>query len=224
MKTTASAVTLVSFAKILTMGKGKGFCPLNSLLSAGNMKVPSTTAIFNMSSATDCPSLKLGLCKAMVDGKHVCYAKKSEVGSRPTVLPYRRKQEKFWLGVTAEDFVSQFLLINALKVKPFTALRLNEAGDFHSQECVDKAEKIATYLKRFGIKVYGYTSRDDLDFSKTKNLVVSGSGFIKDGIKNEFKIIKTKNDKPKGYGICAGDCKICNRCQVRGLNTAVILH
>jgi len=216
--------TLSSYAKILTAGVGKDFCPLNKLISEGNIKLPSTTAIFNMSSAHDCPSLKLGLCKAYVDGKHVCYAKKAEYSHHPEVLPYRRRQEKFWLDITAEGFVSQFLLINALKVKPFTALRMNEAGDFHSQECVDKAEKIATLLKRYGVICYCYTSRSDLTYTNCKNLIVSGSGFVKDGINNLFTIIKKKEDKPKGFGICKGDCKVCSRCQKRGLNTAVILH
>ena len=111
-------VSLRSFAKILTYGKGKSFCELNQLLSDGNIKVSNTTAIFNMSSATDCPSLKLGLCKAIFNGKHVCYAKKAEREFRPEVLPYRRRQEEFWQKVTAEEFVAQFLLINALKVNP----------------------------------------------------------------------------------------------------------
>jgi hypothetical protein len=221
---TVKEVSLASYAKILTAGKGKSFCELNGLLAEGNTKIPTTTAIFNMGSAKECPSLKLGLCAAYVNGKHVCYAKKSECEYRPTVLPYRQKQAKFWKSVTADEFIAQFLLINALKVKPFTALRFNEAGDFYGQACVDKAEKIATVLKRYGVTCYCYTSRSDLDFSKAKNLVVSGSGFMKDGIKNEFKIVKVKADKPKGYGVCIGDCRKCKRCQVRGLKTVVILH
>ena len=111
-----------------------------------------------------------------------------------------------------------------MKVQPFTALRFNEAGDFYGQECVDKAERIATVLKRYGVVVYCYTSRSDLDYSKTKNLVVSGSGFMKEGITNEFKIIKSKSDKPKGYGVCPMDCKKCSKCQKRGTKTVVNLH
>jgi hypothetical protein len=222
--TATKEVSLASYAKILTAGKGKSFCKLNGLLAEGNIKIPTTTAIFNMSSARECPSLKLGLCKAYVDGKHVCYAKKSEVASRPTVLPYRRRQEKYWLSVTADEFIAEFLLINALKVQPFTALRFNEAGDFHSQACVDKAERIATVLKRYGIVCYGYTSRSDLDYSKVKNMVISGSGFMKEGITNEFRIIKSKDEKPKGYGVCPMSCKKCKKCQKRGSKTVVKLH
>ena len=38
--------------------------PLKKLLRSGNKKIPSSTAIFNMASAHNCPSKKLGLCKA----------------------------------------------------------------------------------------------------------------------------------------------------------------
>lgn len=222
--TMVKEVPLTSFARLFTGNKGKSIIELDSLLSDGNTKLPRTTAIFNMSSATDCPSLKKGLCKAIMDGKHICYAKKAETARCPQVLPYRRKQEKFWLETSADDFLAQFLLINALKGKPFTALRLNEAGDFHSQECVDKAERIATVLKRYGVIVYGYTSNDELDYSNIKNLIFAGSGFSKVGLANEFLIVKDIKDKPRGFGVCAMDCKICTRCMKRGMKTVVKNH
>ena len=43
--------------------------PLRKLMKGGNKKLPKTTAIFNMSSATDCVSLKKNLCKACVYSK-----------------------------------------------------------------------------------------------------------------------------------------------------------
>ena len=215
---------LQRFLKILTDGKGKRYARLCSLVQAGNYKLPKTMAIFNMGSATDCPSKRLGLCQAIVDGKNVCYAKKSENSSRPSVLPYRRKQEKYWKDTSATDFVAEFVLMNTLKSKPFNALRLNESGDFWSQECVDKAEKIARMLKGFGVKVYCYTARSDLDFSKCRDLIVSGSGFKKKGISNIFTMVETKEDRPKGYGICVGDCKICKRCMIKGRKTVVLKH
>ena len=197
---------------------------LKSLLSSGNTKIPSSTAIFNMSSATDCPSLRLGLCAAVKAGVK-CYAKKSEVACRPQVLPYRRKQENYWKRIDAGKFALDFLAINATKVQnPYTALRFNEAGDFHSQECLDKADSIARILSDFGVVTYCYTSRSDLDFSKVKSLVVMGSGFRKDGIKSEFKIIPKGTKKPKGYGLCPMDCNICTRCHVKGMKTAVMAH
>jgi len=211
------------FAKMVSLN-GIIANPLKDLVRAGNTKIPTTTAIFNMSSATDCPSRKKGLCKACIGEKNYCYAIKSERDYRPNVLPFRIRQTEYWLNVTAEQFVTQFLLTNVMKPVPFDSLRLNEAGDFHSQACVDKAEKIARILKKYGIVTYCYTSRDDLDYSKVKALKVSGSGFKKKGIVNIFKMIESKADRPKGYGICPMDCKVCNRCLKSGMNTAVLKH
>ena len=218
--------TLKQFAMIFTNGKGKRVIPLYKLLSSGNRKLPITTAIFNMSSAHDCPSFKLGLCRAYNSkGKHICYARKAETSMFKCVEPRRNKQQDFWLNCTAEDFVSQILLINSMKANPWTALRLNESGDFHSQACVDKAERIALLLKRHGIIVYGYTSRSDLSFVNCKNLIVSGSSFKKEGIANIFLMVEDiKKQRPKGFGVCCGNCRVCNRCQVRGLNTVVKQH
>ena len=226
MRSKCANMSLKSYAKILTLGKGKEFYPLGKLLSSGNRKLPKSTGIFNMGSAHDCPSLKLGLCQAYtVKGKHCCYAKKAETSMRPQVEPFRNRQKKFWLSVTAEEFVSQFLIINALKEKPFEALRINESGDFWSQKCVDKIEKIATILKPYGVKVYGYTSRSDLDYSKVRNFILSGTNFQTKGVSNTFRMVEdVKRDKPKGWGVCKGDCKICNRCMVRGYKTVVLRH
>ena len=68
---------------------------LKNLIATGNKKLPTTTAIFNMGSATDCPSLKKGLCTAVTEKKVTCYALRPE-NFRPLVLPYRRRQEKYW--------------------------------------------------------------------------------------------------------------------------------
>jgi len=216
---------LKPFMQLLLHGAWKNKVKLRNVLGKkGNIKIPNTTATFNMSSAHDCPSRKLGLCKAVVDGKNVCYAIKSENTSRPDVLPYRRRQEAYWKSVTAHEFCVEFLAICVTKAKPFTALRFNESGDFHSQDCVDKAEKIARILKPYGIVVYCYTSRDDLDYHKLEALKVSGSGFKKSGIVNIFKMIKKKEDKPRGYGVCMGNCHSCNRCLKSGMKTVVLQH
>jgi hypothetical protein len=61
--------------------------PLNKLISSGNTKLPSTTAIFKTTSAHDCPSIKKGLCAACKFGVK-CYAIKAEYAYHPGVLPY----------------------------------------------------------------------------------------------------------------------------------------
>jgi hypothetical protein len=217
-------IPLRTWASMFMLGVGKKKVRLGSLIGEGNLKIPSTTAIFNMTSAKDCPSLKLGLCKAFFNGKHICYAKKSENEMRKNVLPYRRRQEAYWREVTANEFVSEFILINSTKRNPFKYIRFNESGDFISQDCVDKAEKIANMLHRFGVKCYCYTSRSDLNFSKCRYLVVSGSNFKRSGISNIFKIIGNKKELTKGYKLCVGDCKVCNRCTLKNMKTCIVKH
>jgi len=209
---------------IKLMGLTSEKMELNSLMHGGNDKIPTSTAIFSMGSAHDCPSRKLGFCQAINgEGKNCCYAMKAEYSYHPDVLPYRRRQEKFWKKITASQFVTQFIIINSFKPVPFKALRLNESGDFHSQACVDKAEEIARHLAKYKVKVYCYTARKDLDFSKVRNLVILGSNFHKVGMRGTFKMVLNKKDKPSGYGICKGDCRVCNRCLV-GRNTVILKH
>jgi len=204
--------------------------PLAGLIRSGNIKIPKETAIFNMSSATDCVSLAMGKCKACVFSKElgkmktVCYALKAERGMYRDVLPFRRRQEEFWLDISAEEFSRQFLIVNSRKVHKFDKIRFNEAGDFHDQSCVDKAEKIAKILSKFGIQCYCYTSRDDLDYRKAKTLVVNGSGFMTNGLVNEFKMVPDGEEAPKGYAKCPQDCVICDRCSKRGKKTYVNQH
>ena len=172
-------------SRLIASGVFNNIIPVKRYLVAGNKKLPNTTAIFNMGSATDCPSRKLGLCSACKAGVK-CYALKAELPCWPAVLPFRRRQEKFWKETNPENFVLQFLALNAIKTKPFNALRFNEAGDFWSQECVKKAEKIARILNTYNVVVYCYTSRSDLDYGKISALRISGSGFKKKGVKEDI--------------------------------------
>lgn len=215
-------IKVTSTKELATLFSVSNKIPLKNLLGSGNTKLPNTTAIFNMTSALHCPSMKLGICKAESQGAS-CYARKAEI-LYPTCLPFRMRQAKLWKSITAEDFAFQFLMINATKVLPFKMLRMNESGDFTSQGCVDKAEKIARILKRSGIKTYCYTSRDDLSYKNVRDLIISGSNFKKEGIKNIFKVVKDVKIRPKGYGVCAMNCRICTRCSDVPRMTVVKSH
>ena len=195
---------------------------LRKHLRFGNMKLPTTTAIFNLCSATDCPSIKLGLCQAFnAKGRCICYALKAEKRFPGTILPFRRRQEKVWDSLSAVDFAEQFLTVIARRRTRTTALRINESGDFRSQADVVKLSDIARLLSYHGIKVYGYTARKDLDFSNVhSNLVINGSGFRVHG---EFRMITKRSEKPKGYGMCCGDCSKCRRC-LKGMLTCNLPH
>jgi hypothetical protein len=212
----------IAFARLLGLNT-HNYDELADLLTPGNLKLPKTTAIFNCSSATDCISMKMGLCAACKAGVK-CYALKAETTKRPFVLPFRRRQQAYWERISAEAFSLHFLTLNAFKVIPFTKLRINESGDFYDQKALNKAERIANLLGKFKIKVYCYTSRSDLSFEGCKNLIVYGSGFIKPGIAGIFQIIKNKKDKPKQWSICGGNCRICNWCQIRGKRICILAH
>lgn len=200
-----------------------GNIPLEPLLNQrGNLKIPASTAIFNMSSATHCPSQARGLCHVESVGVP-CYALAAEKFYK-AVLPFRMRQTRFWKTITAKDFVGQFLLIQSKKRNPFTALRFNEAGDFHTQQCVNKAEQIARELKKHGVTVYCYTSAKDFDFSKVRALRIAGSGFKKEGVVNTFLTIKDLKDRPRGYSVCPQDCRICSKCQGAGHKIVVTAH
>ena len=186
-----------------------------SLIAAGNKKLPVTTAIFNLGSATDCPSRKLGLCTVAKE----CYAMKAEI-QYPAPLPYRRRQIDFWNRTSAEKFAVMFLAMNDRKRKKFDTLRINESGDFYCQADIEKLEKIASYLKSASlIETYCYSARKDLDFSKCEILTVNGSNFMGH---NRFLAVA----KPTGINfVCPGSCKSCSVCSKKIRQTIeVVLH
>lgn len=184
--------------------------------SIGNHKLGKDTIIFNMTSATDCPSHKLGLCKI---GKTRCYAMKAE-RCYPQVLPFRRRQERTWDSIKPSEFVSRIAYIKSHN-SSLKYLRFSESGDFKSQSDVRKMSSIAKGLSSLGIRVYGYTARKDLDYSKVhSNMVVNGSGFQ---VHNEFTA--TDSLGPRFDHVCGGDCRKCNWCKGRhGHTIAVKFH
>jgi len=195
---------------------------MKGLLMYGNRKLPKSTAIFNMNSAKDCPSLKLGMC----DVGSKCYALKAE-RLYPQVLPYRERQEAYWDSVNAEEFAGAFLIEVERKRERVTHLRFSEAGDFKSQADVDKMNEIAFYLGYQSITVYGYTARRDLDFSKAKHMTVLASGFTgTDGLFLGVKGAKHYHLEARKLGIrafiCPADCKVCTLCpKAKGKGTII---
>lgn len=96
-------------------------------------------------------------------------------------------------------------------------LRFSESGDFRTQSDVNKMDELARLVKKSGLKTYGYTARQDLDFSKVKHMTVNGSGFM---VHNQF----TATSNPSGT-ICPLNCRNCNMCkQPQGLNIEVKYH
>ncbi len=185
-------------------------------ISNGNMKIGKDTLIINITSATDCPSKRLGLCRVYTK----CYAMKAE-RLYPHCLPYRREQTYQWDNNSAAE-LADLIILEAYKHKhnKIKYLRFSEAGDFRNQEDVDKMSAVADILIKHDIRVYGYTARRDLDFSKiSRNMVVNGSDFM---LSNSFTAVPKTKPLPL---MCPGNCRTCTLCKsANGLKIGVALH
>jgi hypothetical protein len=188
----------------------------------GNKKLSDCTMIFNMGTVQDCPSRRLGLCRV----PQCCYARKAELRFPNTVVPYRKRQEKAWKTLSAEELGEQLAGKIDGRKKETKYVRFNEAGDFWGQEDVQKLSKVADILKGRAV-VYGYTARRDLDFrGLSDNLVINGSGFMLD---NQFTAVEKSRSDEDLFGeydaVCGGDCRVCDRCKSKqGLSIAVRKH
>ena len=210
--------------------------------SIGNKKIGKNTLIFNMGSATHCPSKKAGLCSIN------CYAMKSERLYHET-LSYRDRQEQYWLEndafQIAED-ISQVVSSKNSNKRVKTKLkyvRLNESGDLHSAECLTKLIRIAEMIP--SVIFYTYTHRKDLIKSNTwkrlpKNLVINTSNFKRKNLNEFYADLEVKLPRKKGENnyllvrselkakhgkACIGDCSKCTLCKItHGTRIAVPLH
>lgn len=191
----------------------------------GNNKIGKDTLIFNMGSATHCPSKLKGLCN--ID----CYALKAEKQYK-AVLPYRERQGLSWLSSDAFKIAEEITKFTSNR-KNVKYIRVNESGDLHSTECLDKLIDIANMFPNF--KFYTYSHRSDLIDDDThkklpSNLVINTSNFKVTGL-NQFKAVRTsfkvkshKNqaleirkelkEKYETNIICMGDCSVCNLCKI----------
>lgn len=170
--------------------------PFKDLIKLGNMKIAENTMIFNMGSATRCPSRKLGMCKVCKQ----CYAYKAE-RLYPGVRAYRDRQRKVWDKYSVNDLVGYFSEWVEWKrslgheIKYF---RYNESGDFKNFNDVQKLDHIASNLREhYGIKTFGYTARHDLFENKPYQMLsftVKLSGYIENG--HAFTTVLDKQLKP----------------------------
>ena len=177
-------------------------------ITRGNKKIGKDTLILNMTSATDCPSRKRGLCQ--LKNTKQCYALQPE-RMYPQCLPFRRAQEEQWDRMSAEEIAEVIAGIVKRARKPIKYLRFSEAGDFRTQADVNKMSRLADLLRPAGLRVYGYTARSDLSYGKvSRNMVLTGSGFI---VHNQFRAVEELSG---AHPVCPGNCRSCNRCKVRG--------
>jgi len=177
----------------------------------GNHKIPDSIGVINMGTSKACPSRLKGMCVTVNKGIK-CYAAKAEDQYKEHVVNYREEQQKYWTTTSKENIAIDILKKVKGRRKPTEAIRLNEAGDFHTQDDVDKASYVAKQLKEHNIVVYGHTARRDLNFKKCAALI-KGSGHTKANNGTTF-VLEKEDPIPKGYIECPGSCKSCNLCRI----------
>lgn len=191
-------------------------------LKFGNHKIGDDTGIFNMGTAKECPSKKLGLCDAINNGVK-CYAEKAEDQYPHSVPAARKRQEIFWKKASALEIIEYLNKKIVNRRKKTNYIRFNESGDFWSQEDIEKLSIVADFFAVKGITTYGYSARSDLDFTNAKFLV-KGSNHDK-GNNGKTIIIGKKDNVPKGFIECPADCRKCNLCKIQTqLNIAFRMH
>ena len=176
------------------------------LVSHGNRKLAKDTLIFNITSATNCPSKRLGLCQI----PNKCYALRPEKRWKAT-LPYRERQTREWDSKTSKELATELKHEIQRHFKTIIKyIRFSEAGDFRNQDDIEKLKRIATYIPT--VIFYGYTARKDLDFHDLPdNLIINGSGFM---LHNSFSVI-SKKDKDHYPIVCHGNCGSCVLCKTK---------
>jgi hypothetical protein len=177
------------------------------LCKYGNDKVGEDTLLFNMGSATNCPSRDQ--CTVLCRGR-TCYPAQVE-RHHPEVKAFRDRQESYWRSTPGEQIATDVLVRIGRRPVPVRYLRFNEAGDFWSQECIDKLSYVARQLRdNIGVTTYGFSARMDLDFSAA-DFLVKGSGHD-EGNNGNCIVIGPDEPVPSGYQLCPENCRICSLC------------
>ena len=183
---------------------------LKNHIALGNKKLPATTAIFNIGSATNCPSRALGYCLV----SNECYAMKAE-RQYPDVFPYRERQRVIFNDITPSAFVATINIMNMNKRTNFIdTIRFNESGDFKTQADVTKVEEIARLLSYQRIKVYAYSSNKALDFTNCEHATINVSRPDMKG-HNYVRATKTLTKGNPDIITCPGSCFNCNACAIK---------
>lgn len=204
-------------------------------LSLGNMKLPYSTAIWNVPAVVTCPGAGLQGCGLISpDGKKLgpCYAIKAE-RMYPGVIESRERNLKASLRA---EFLEQLwlLVLQAVTFRKIKVdmIRVHEAGDYYNQAYLDVWIEIARRLKRMRrklgrlVKVYSYTKSIDLDFSKRPdNMIVLLSDdrhIWKDQWHRFDRVFGIEN--PLADFKCGEDCSVCVACVSGPFHISVRKH
>lgn len=194
--------------KAIVSGQAKWNLGKMQVFSWGNSKLPKETLIVNITSASNCSSDKLGLCRCSKE----CYAKKCE-RIYPAYLAKNILVESFmylWTDDELKEMLELYILNAPVQIK---YIRLNEAGDFPNQNSVDRWNKLSRYFEeKYKIKTYCYTCRNDLNFIDVHFAVNASRTDIK---ADRYFLCVSKNtfdNLPNNVVTCKGNCRICKLC------------
>jgi len=175
------------------------------LLKFGNMKIPTSTAIFDLPAVTTCPG-STPECR-----KH-CYARKAE-RCYPSVLPFRQKN----FTVTRTQEFTQEIQKELATKKKVDVVRIHSSGDFYNQRYYDKWVEITKMFP--GLTFYAYTKNTKLDISKRpKNFIMLLSDDQQVYKDQWYKyngvatVTPRKQQPDPNFTVCPGSCKSCTLC------------
>jgi len=185
----------------------------------GNKKIGKDTLIFNMGSAAECPSKKLGMCTLCKE----CYAMKAEK-QYPSVREFRKRQGEYWRE-TASSRIKADIRQALKKHKKVTRVRINESGDLYNVLDLNLLVRIAH--ENMDVTFYMYTHRADVvklnKLTIPSNLVISISNQKLEGF-NEFRAVdkQTYKELPSNALKCKGDCRDCKLCKINHNKTVFV--
>ena len=184
---------------------------LGNIYKVGNKRLGDDTIIFNIQPASMCISKRLNLCQ--LKNPNSCYAWMDEKRYK-NVKEYRLRQRTAWNKFNTDIILNDFIHIKQVRPK-IKYIRFNESGDIRNLSDIRRLNYIANKLKPYGVLVYTYTARRDINFNHitlSDNLVINGSGFM---VHNNFKVIDGAYGASTPGLLCCGKCIECVYCKIR---------
>jgi len=209
-----------------------------------NIKVP-LTALFNVNektrgilgikwaSALECPSRRRGYCQLGKEGKN-CYAINGERQGSKKSYNYLMGMGSYlnsllcvnYWALFNKDPVTRSTFFRYCQYYAVDTLRFNLSGDFKNRDDLKNLE----YLAENGLKLTGYTARDDLRadlldiINKHDNIILNGSNIM---YSNQFKATKNILHYLTAKNRCRGGCLVngCLNCyKLKGELIIVLIH
>lgn len=202
--------------------------PLSAIFDT-NAKTAGILGVF-FGTAADCPSRKLGLCQLPNDT--LCYArsgekratrKNNESGCFGMDATFKGRLASYYWDLFETDSETRRKFLKYCEHYNIDTLRFNLKSDFrHALDAV-----AVFYLAGAGLKLTGYTARDDLAaelerIAQHPNVILNGSNRK---YTNRFKCTDSVAEYMTADHRCKGSCANCRNCyRLRGETITVLIH